>query len=243
MKRVLITREKEEGEKLKKILKSYNIEGIVFPVIKTVPIPFNSSAIYDYDVFIFPSKNAIKYFLKNTSLKFLKEKIIIAVGEKTKKVLEKYGLTEIIIPEEFSSEGVLKLIEKSISKFKDRKILIPRAKKGIDTLPEALKEKVKKIDILPVYETVLNIPENKNQVEKLFKEKKIDITIFTSPSTLENFLKVFPEDGKEYLKNTCIAVIGKTTKKAVEKKGLEVCLIPDVFTVDALVEKIKEQLS
>ncbi len=243
MKKVLITREKEEAEKFAEKVKDIGLEAVIFPVIKTISLPFNKEEAIKYDVFIFPSKNAVRYFFENVSSEDLKKKIIIAVGEKTKKALEKKGFKNILLPEKFSSEGVLRLILKEIDFFKHKKILIPRAKKGIDTLPEKLKNEVKEITVLPIYETVLNIPENKENVKKLFEEKKIDFSVFTSPSTIENFLKIFPEEGKEYLKSTCITVIGTTTKKAVEEKGLDVCLIPEKFTIDEIIKKIKEQLS
>ena len=243
MKKILITREKEEALKFAQKLRNTELEVIIFPVIKTKPIYFDSKIISKYDVFIFPSKNAVRYFFENVSAEDLKKKIIIAVGEKTKKALEKKGFKNILLPEKFSSEGVLSLILKDIDFFKNKKILIPRAKKGIDILPQKLKNEVKEIFVLPIYETVLNIPENKENVKKLFEEKKIDFSVFTSPSTIENFLKIFPEEGKEYLKSTCITVIGTTTKKAVEEKGLDVCLIPEKFTIDEVIKKIKEQLS
>lgn len=240
--KVLITRELEEGKILAEKVKKIGLEPVLFPVIKTVPIPFNFFDVSRYDVFIFPSKNAVKYFLENVPGDLLKGKMVIAVGEKTKKALEKKGIKDIKIPRVYSSEGVLEFIKGNISFFSDKRILIPRAKKGIDTLPEALKDQVKEITVLPVYETVLNIPQNKEKIKELFEKNEIKFCIFTSPSTVENFLKIFPEKGIRYLNATCIAVIGTTTKRAVEKKGLKVCIVPEKFTVDGILQKIKEQL-
>ncbi len=239
--KVLITREKEEGEKLGEKIKDLGLEPVLFPTIKTQIIPVDID-ILDYDVFIFPSKNAVKFFFSQIDPTYIKDKTVISVGEKTKKYLEHFGIFNVLIPEVYSSEGVLHLIKNKIDFFKDKKILIPRAKKGIDVLPDYLKSKVKEIKVLPVYETVLNIPENVNQVRYFFENGEIDFSIFTSPSTFLNFLKIFPEKGKEYLNSTCITVIGTTTKKAIEKEGLKVCLIPQKFTVEGILEKIKEQL-
>ncbi len=240
--KVLITREKEESISFAKKLNDLGIEAVIFPTIKTIPIDFPLETVSKYDVFIFPSKKAVKYFFSKVEPSFLKDKEIVAVGEKTKKALEEYSIKNVVLPETYSSEGVLKLILENLEEYKDKKIIIPRAKKGIDLLPRELKGKVKEISVLPVYETVLNIPENVKEVENLFERKKIKIAVFTSPSTLKNFLKIFP-NGKEYLKNTCIAVIGTTTAKAVKEEGLDICLIPEKFTVDEIINKIKEQLS
>ncbi len=240
--KVLITREKEESISFAKKLNDLGIEAVIFPTIKTIPIDFPLETVSKYDVFIFPSKKAVKYFFSKVEPSFLKDKEIVAVGEKTKKALEEYSIKNVVLPETYSSEGVLKLILENLEEYKDKKIIIPRAKKGIDLLPRELKGKVKEISVLPVYETVLNIPENVKEVENLFERKKIKITVFTSPSTLKNFLKIFP-NGKEYLKNTCIAVIGTTTAKTAKEEGLDICLIPEKFTADEIINKIKEQLS
>ena len=241
--KVLITREKEESLSFAKKFENTNVEVLIFPTIKTQPLDFPTDIALEYDIFIFPSKKAVKYFFSKVEPDLIKNKEIIAVGEKTKKVLEKYRFENVLLPEIYSSEGVLKLILDNLERYKEKKILIPRAKKGIDTLPKKLTGKVKEISVLPVYETVLNIPENVEIVKNLFEKKEIDISVFTSPSTLKNFLKIFPEKGKDYLKNTCIAVIGTTTEKAVREEGLDICLIPEKFTIDEIVKMIKERLS
>ncbi len=238
MKRVVITREKEESEKFARKLKEAGFEPVIFPTIKTVPVDFSVQNIYEYDVYIFTSKNAVKYFFSKTDITKIKNKTVLAVGEKTKKSLEKLGFEDITVPEKFSSEGMLELIKKNIDFFKDKKILIPRAKKGINTLVDNLKNQVKEIKILPVYETVLNIPENVKEVENLYIKDAVDFTVFTSPSTVEGFFRSFGGKSYGYLEKTCIAVIGTTTKKAVEKKGLKVCIIPEKFTVEGIIHAI-----
>ncbi len=168
----------------------------------------------------------------------MKNKMILAVGEKTKKFLEKLGFKNITVPEKFSSESMLELIQKNIDTFKDKRILIPRAKKGINILIDRLEHQIKEIKILPVYETVFNIPENIKDVENLYIKGAVDFTVFTSPSTIEGFFNVFGEKSYDYLRDTCIAVIGTTTKKAAEKKGLKVCIIPEKFTVEGIIHSI-----
>ncbi len=241
MKKVLITREKGESEKFAEKIKKYGLEAVVFPTIKTVPLDFPLEDIYNYDVFVFTSKNAIKYFFMKVKPETLREKIIIAVGEKTKANLEKIGFKDVIVPDVFSSEGLSDFFLKNIDFFVDKKILIPRAKKGMNTLIDNLVNKVKEIRVIPVYETILNIPENKEKVKDLFEKKEIDFVVFTSPSTFRNFLAIFKEKGREYLKEVCITVIGSTTKKAVEKEGLSVCIVPEKFTVDEIIREIKNK--
>ncbi len=229
MKKILITTNRYK--EFEKYLTKDRYKIIPFPTIKTVPIDFDCQNIENYDYYLFTSVNAVKFFFKKINPEKLKEKKIIAVGEKTGEKLKELGFKDIIYPEEFRTEGILKLIEKNWDKFKGKTILVPRAKKGIDILEKHFKNKNIKIKILPIYETILNIPKNKEEVQSLLEKGEIDTVVFTSPSTFDNFIKIFD---KGILKNTKIAVIGKTTEKAVKNAGLNVNIIPDKFTFEEL---------
>ncbi len=228
MEKVLITTNRYE--EFEKFLKGkYQI--VPFPTIKIVPINFDYKNFENYDYYLFTSVNSVKFFFEKVRPEKIKEKKVIAVGEKTANKLKEMGFEKILIPEEFRAEGVIKLIENNWNKFKNKSILVPRAKEGREILEKYFKNKNIRIDILPTYETIPNIPENAKEVENLFKNKDIKIVVFTSPSTFKNFLRIFD---KKILENAKIAVIGKTTKKAIEKEGLKVNLMPEKFTFEEL---------
>jgi uroporphyrinogen-III synthase len=228
VKKILITTNRYK--EFEKYLKD-KYEIIPFPTIATVPLNFKDENINIYDYYLFTSVNAVRFFFDKVNPEILKGKKFIAVGEKTEESLKKIGFGNIIIPEEFRAEGLIKLIEENWEKFENKSVLVPRAKKGREILTEYFKDKKIKIDILPVYETILNIPENKEKIENFLKNNEIYMAVFTSPSTFKNFLKIFD---KGMLKNIKIAVIGKTTKKAVEEEGLKVNIIPQKFNFKEL---------
>jgi len=233
LKNILITTNRYK--EFEKHLSKQNYRIIPFPTIKTVPLEFEIDSIQDYDFILFTSVNAVKFFFDKVESQKIKDKKIIAVGEKTAEKLKEIGFNNILIPEEFRAEGVVKLIEKRWKEFENKSILVPRAKKGRELLSEHFKNKNIKIEILPIYETVGNIPENKEKVEKMLQNQEIDTVVFTSPSTFENFLEIFEnEKGKKYLSHPKIAVIGVTTKKAIENEGLKVDIIPDKYTFQNL---------
>jgi len=226
LKKVLITtnRYKEFDKYIK------NKEIIPFPTIKIVPIPFEID-IKNYDFFIFTSVNTVKFFFEKVKPDLLKNKTLIAVGEKTAQRLKELGFKEMMIPKEFKAEGIVKLIEDNWDRFKGKSILIPQAKVGRNIILKHFEDKKINIKTVPVYETIGNTPENKEEVRKMLNSKQIETVVFTSPSTFYNFLKIFD---KEIFKNVKIAVIGETTKKAVEKEGLKVDIMPEKFTFEEL---------
>lgn len=65
--------------------------------------------------------------------------------------------------------------------------------------------------------------------------------IFTSVNSFEFTSKAMADEGldiKELLSKKKIAAVGSKTKEAVEKKGFEVALYPDIYTAEHLAEEL-----
>ncbi len=233
MKNILITREKNQFEEVKELFEKEGFNPISFPTIKFEEIE-NNIDIDEYDYLIFTSKNAVIFFLKK--YRNINNKKIVAVGEKTAKVLEGYGFKDIIVPENYSGEGVLELLKKHESEFINKKIGVVRALEGNDNL---LKQKTFKIDLIPVYKTDYNIPENIDTVKNMFENNLIYAVIFSSPSTFEGFLKIFKEESKNLLSKTKVIAIGKTTENFIISKGFNVDFSPKKYTFEEIVKNLK----
>ncbi|WP_457644323.1 uroporphyrinogen-III synthase [Persephonella sp.] len=227
---ILITKPEEDTAKIKEAFKK-DIRIIPFSTIKTVPVEFEINT-ENFDIFIFTSVNTVKHFFNQIDPEKLREKIIIAVGDKTKAELKKLGFDKVKVPETQSSEGVLNLL--SDSSFKNKKIAFPRAKKGVDLLLKSMEN----ITLIPVYETVINIPENTEKVRELFEKNRIDYAVFTSPSNIENFLKIFGSKGIKFLKETKVIPIGKTTGGKLKDLGIEPLFIPEKPSIKGILERV-----
>ncbi len=236
--RVLITRELEDGKVLADRLENLGFIPILFPTIKTVPLDFDTKNINNYDIFIFGSKKGVKYFFQEISsrLEELKDKEFIAVGEKTAEKLRDLGFTNIKIPEVYSSEGVLNLLKNNWNYYKNKKILFPKAKRGIDLLEKTLPN----VKPLYVYETLFNRPKNIDEVKYLFENKKIKAVIFTSPSTFLGFKDIFKEEWQNFLKESKVISIGKTTGKTLKEQRITDFYIPKKSTVEGILDLIQE---
>ncbi len=241
MKKVLITREEKQARKTAQILEKEGFKPVLFPTIRFEKVSFDKKDLVESDIVIFSSQNAVEFLLSGIDINLLKGKTIIATGEKTGKALKKKGIKKVIIPEVYSAEGVANLI-KSKEEFKGKKAVAVRPVEGLNTLIDEL-ESYLEIKPLPVYKTVPNTPENTDQIKKELEEGRIFAVIFTSPSTFENFTRIFPDSWKELLKKTKIAVIGTTTAEALVQKGINPDIIPEIFTLENLVKNLKQLTS
>ncbi|MFB3057908.1 MAG: uroporphyrinogen-III synthase, partial [Ignavibacteriaceae bacterium] len=228
-------------------LTRFGANVIVFPTLEIVPPAswdsFDSVVINPdkIDFIIFTSAHAVEMFSLrcrelNVDINF--EKInVVAVGNKTSAICTRYDIPMSIVPEKFSSEGV---IEK-LSKFnlKDKFVFIPRSAIGREELPRGLKDLGAVIKSVPVYNVSLPTKEHiKSNLEKL-KNSNPDLFIFTSPSTFENFLQMLNIiNPAEYFNKYDVAAIGPTTKATIENRRVKVNIMPDEYTTDGLIKKI-----
>ena len=171
---------------------------ITFPTLDIVP-PNSWNQFDDFivnknkvDFIIFTSAHAVKMFSKrleelNESINYATVKVV-AVGNKTSAVCEKYGIPINIIPKNFSSEGVIfELLKYKLNK---KIIFIPRSAIGREELPVGLEELGAIIKSVPVYNVAVPSEEIIAPYIDKLKKSRPDLYIFTSPSTFENFLQI-----------------------------------------------------
>jgi len=248
--RILITREHLGGFEP---LEELGAEIIEFPTIEIVPpdsweeLDNSMGKIESYNWLIFTSANGIKFFFKrffekDRDIRDLKGIKICAVGSKTASEVKKYGLKVDLVPEEFNAEGLIEAFSQSLNLSTSQplsglKILLPRAKVAREIFPEKVRELGGEIDVVTAYRAVKPETHGK-RLKRFLKEGKISIATFTSAATFNNFLSIMDTDAQELLKGVAIAVIGPVTKKAVEKAGFKVNIMPKEATIEAMVKEI-----
>ena len=246
-KTIVITRAVEISKESAELFIRLGADVITFPTLDIVSpddwtqfdeVILNKNKI---DFIIFTSAHAVKMFSKrleelNESINYSMIKVV-AVGNKTSAVCEKYGIPINIIPKNFSSEGVIfELLKYKLNK---KIIFIPRSAIGKEELPGSLKELGAIIKSVPVYNVAVPSEQNIAPYINNLKKSKPDIYIFTSPSTFDNFLQILKiSDPAHYFAGALIAAIGPTTRTAIESRKLKVNIIPDEYTIEGLVKTI-----
>jgi len=254
-KRVVVTRTREQASELINLLENCGAECIEFPTISIKPV--NSYEILDlalaevdtYQWLLFTSINAVDYFFKRLfdlgkDVRFLKGPKVAAVGKVTAEALANHGIKADLLPDEFTGDGLAEaLIKKGV---KGVRILIPRALKAREILPERLSSEGAEVTVAPVYQNVL--PQStfgeqlKGELNQALQEKTVDMITFTSSSTVKNFATIMnietPEDMQKLMAGVAVATIGPVTAKTAESLGLKVDVQPTEFTIPNLVNSI-----
>ncbi len=261
--RVLVTREHMEGFEP---LEELGAEIIEFPTIEVVPpesyedLDKTIDNIDSYGWLIFTSRNGVKFFFKrffgrDRDIRDLKGIKICAIGSRTAREIQKYGVKIDLIPDEFRAEGLIEAFVKLSGKqttplqppltngvvekgaLKGMRFLLPRAEVAREIFPEKIRELGGEIDIPVAYRTIK--PESRGKrLRRFLKEGRISIATFTSASTFTNFREIMGQDADDLLRGVTIAAIGPVTANAIEKAGLHVDIMPKEATIESLVAEI-----
>lgn len=255
--KICIIRPEEYFNQSIKLANEIGFESYFIPIIITKEIDdieFNNfkKDIYknNIDYIIFTSSNGIKYTLKkldtiekNRFIELLKNIKVICIGSQTKKELNSIGVQDILVPDEYSSLGILNLLKKE--NIKNKNIYIPRNYYGTKEIYDYLKSygaNVKEIKIYTMNKADSKI--GKYMIEKI-SDLSFDILTFTSSMIVNyffDFVSIY-SNKNSFLnllnKNYIIGAIGSKTKKTLENYGIKNVIIPKDFTFKSLLLSIK----
>ncbi len=249
-KRILVTRAQDQAGRFSQELTQSGAECIEFPTIKIVPpdswdaLDHAISTLDKYHWLLFTSANAVKYFLerletRKKDVRDLKGIKIGAIGPKTADTWTTFGIRPDLMPNEYRAEAVVEAF-KTLGPINGLKILMPRALKAREVLPDTLRLMGAEVDVIPAYQTVR--PDHDSMpIRELLNDAHIHMVTFTSSSTVENFAAAFKHDGdrlNRWLSRVAVACIGEVTANTAEKMGFSVDLIAPEATIEAFSEAI-----
>ncbi len=251
-KKVLITRARGQSQEFAAQLKKLGASVIELPTIEIVPPPSWKaldraiSHLNSYDWIIFTSANGVAFFFrrlreKGKNRRSLSALRVCAIGPATADQLKKRGIEVDYVPKEFVAESILKgFKEMGID---GKRILLARAKRAREVLPQGLREMGAKVDVVEAYRTVR--PKGvATQLKRLLKKKGVDVITFTSSSTVNHFIDLLKgEDWKTLLHGITLACIGPVTARTVKSFGLKVHIQPEEYTISGLTRAIVHYVS
>ena len=150
-------------------------------------------------------------------------------GQERRRALAEHGIRADIVPERSIGEALVE----SLRDFEvaDRPVLIARAAEARDVLPEALRERGAKVDLVALYETVAEQPDP----AAVEAAQDADYVTFTSSSTVRNFIDAV---GGRLPEGARIVSIGPVTSEAAREAGLTVDVEADRHDPDGLIEAL-----
>ena len=246
-KRILVTRARAQASALTEKLTALGASCIETPVIR-IAAPADDYAALDHAIgelhsyhwVIFTSVNGVEHFFarlahaeKDTrALGYAK---VAAIGSATAEALRAYGIHADLVPKEFRAEAVVEAL-KDILPARAR-ILLPRAQEARDVLPESLRTYGAMVDVVAAYETVPELDGGAELAARL-TNGEIDFVTFTSSSTVKNLVQQLGNITP--LQQVKIACIGPVTADTARNFALEPDIVAETYTIDGLVNAIKE---
>lgn len=249
---VAITRPREQAAETVKAVEERGGKPYLFPTIE-ITGPRDLSAVKTFfealrnkkaDYVILMSVNGVQHLVnaaetlgaKDDMKTNLERVVVIAVGPKTARELEKNGIRVDLIPERYTSDGILQCLqEKHVS---GKVIYIPRTSEAPPELAEKLQEMGNRVEEVYVYKS--QIPNDRGLIEKFVKdlaEEKINAVVFSSSLGVKNFFEMLKQSIPEkkltkLIEQATVVAIGPTTAKTLAEAGVKVDVMPKKSTID-----------
>jgi len=256
---IAVTRSREQAEETANAIEALGGKPYLFPTIE-ITSARDLSATKNFldalanrkaDYVILMSVNGVQHLLTAAETlgkadelkKGLKDAVVIAVGPKTALEMEKNGMRVDVIPERFTSDGILRCLEQRHAKGKT--IYIPRTSAAPPELAEKLRERGNRVEEVYVYQS--RLPKDRVLAERFAKDlenREIDAIIFTSSLGARNFLEILTQilhakKLKDLIQNgTVVVAIGPTTAKTLTEVDLKVDVMPEKHTLDHALEAL-----
>ncbi|TMK89370.1 MAG: uroporphyrinogen-III C-methyltransferase [Actinobacteria bacterium] len=235
--KVVVTRAREQASELVDRLHRLGAETVELPAI-TIDEPGDGGAalrgaalrVGHYDWVIFTSANAVERFCARLhDARSLAGVRVAAIGPGTAGALRSFGVEPDLVPENFVAESLIEVFP-----FGNGEVLLPRAAVAREVLPESLRAKGWRVDVVEAYLTRSAEP----SASALAEAGKADAITFTSSSTVTNFLHVAGLDAVPPV----VVCIGPVTAETARAAGLTVDVVAEEHTIDGLVQALVEAL-
>ncbi len=246
-KRVLVTRSRKQASVLVKLLQREGAQPVELPAIEISPIPDNTALgaalkkVDSYHWVVFTSTNAVEILfagMKSLGMdtRDLGGAKVAAIGKSTASVLGQQGIRPDILPDEFTSEGLITAMA-SVD-LAGKRVLLPRGTLADEMLPRGLENLGYEVDDVGVYTTTVPAG-SAGKARELLVHGRVDVATFTSASTVANLLDLLDGD-LGLLDGIRVGCIGPVTAAAARERGLDIAFVAQEHTIEGLVDSLRE---
>ncbi|MFC4249693.1 uroporphyrinogen-III synthase [Natribaculum luteum] len=166
---------------------------------------------------------------------------VCAIGPRTADSLRDAGYPVDVVPQAYTSSGLVAELEDEVD---GARIEVARSDHGSEVLLDGLETAGAYLHETILYRLVR--PEGSGESTELAADGDLDAVMFTSSLTVENFLSAADERGVretalEGLAEATVGVIGDPTRETAESLGVDVDVVPEDATFDALAAATLEE--
>jgi uroporphyrinogen-III synthase len=200
-----ITRKDTYAHEFSQLVSSEGGKTISLPTVEIVPKDpkfveefISTIKKNEHDYCVFMSSQAVNVLFDlamkinktENVISALNSRTIIAVGPKTRWSLINHRIDVKMVPERYSSEGLIELFSK-MDRIKGKRIIIPRSGASKEFVRKSLSDLGMIVDELFLY-TLRTSQTNSiwKNFTLLLEQKEVDAIIFTSASTVESFFEI-----------------------------------------------------
>jgi uroporphyrinogen III methyltransferase / synthase len=251
--RIVVTRSPEQARELVELLENFGAQAIEAPVFRIIPpedpeaVDRAAASADDYQWIVFESANAVTRFLNALTrgprdLRALGTVRICAIGPSTAERLTASGLkADAVVPEmSADSTGDAMVAKGSLT---GQRVLIVRPDHLRDIVADDLNRRGAQVTDLVAYRTS-PLSQDSPAVQDLYRmllDGQVDAVTFTSPTAVRRFAQLIGEEqAADLLNTTVVAAIGPVTAAAATELGIKTTIMPDVYTVDGVVQALVE---
>jgi uroporphyrinogen-III synthase len=217
--------------------------AIPFPTVRLVPPPDLESferALRNwasYDWIVFTSAAAVDAVTREAGrigldLRLLPGKVAV-VGPATAKAVEAAGLPVTAMPAEYLTDS----LAAALGDIRGKSVFLPRSRIARKGLADDLRSGGAKVVEVDAYDAASSAPD----LASLSSSDRIDFVVFTSASTVRQFVSLVPHQVLERVRTESrIACIGPVTAEAADESGLRASIVATEHTIPGLVRALAE---
>ncbi len=249
---VVITQAEQQSAEFAQLLRNRGALPLFYPCIDFAP-PRNLAALDDatrraaageFDWLVVTSVNTVESLVERLAAIGLAPQALaglrgVAISPETAQAAsEKLGLTVENLPDEYPDEYIAPALARSMAVQPGERIFLPQSALAKPDLAQALTDAGAAVTAVDAYRTVL--AEGGDDVPTLLWQGQVDAITFASGSTLRAFRKRLDLMGGNLgmLQDVVVACIGPATAEVAQQYGLRVRVMPEIETVEGLVEAL-----
>ena len=232
---ILVTRPARQAAGLVEPLEALGATVFLLPAMEIAPPldpePLDQALrnVERYDWIVATSVNGVAALAAQGDRERIRDRKLAAVGPATAAAMREAFRAPDAVPEEFTGER----IADAMGEVRGLRILLARADLARRELPDRLRAMGAEVDDVVAYRIV-----RPSGISEL-PSRCPDGIAFTSSSAVRGTLDTLTDAGKEeWMQTARLACIGPLTAATVRELGYEVAVMPEVYTMEGLVEGI-----
>jgi uroporphyrinogen III methyltransferase/synthase len=253
--RVVVTRPREQARELTELLEDQGAQVILAPTVRLAPagdyaeLDAACANISRFDWVVLPTLSGVDAFLQRMfaggiDFRNLKGVGLCAIGQSSVERFANVGLRVDVARAEFRPDALIEALSAGAG-LQGRSVLLLQAEGARDLFASEMRKAGAEVTEIGAYRTVRILPGDPGEPDlyKMLLEQQVDVITFTSPSTVIEFADIHGADAvADVLRTTLVACVGPVTAQAAVTLGIMPAIVPEEFTMAAMVSAIVRQL-